>query len=297
MMNLYKLIKKGSVIGSVLLFAQIIKAQTTITNFPYTSSLRGTTIPAEWGKPGAANYATASLDGLKLTSTTLRSYGGIILNDVDFNSTNGMIVSFEYSMYDGTALDGQHGDGLSFFLFDSSKNPALGAIGRGLGYSMADGFGGVDGGYLGIGFDEFGNFKDNTDRNGISPETSKGPSHITLRGAMGANRFSGYPVLATRRTNLAYDSNYQLSMHLDSNSGYFSQSRFGLSMGQTFNIRPGYLSTTNGDSYYRKAKLTLLPRSGGGFRISLEVTHGQTTSVIFSEWAYPESVNRQQKVY
>lgn len=286
-------IKIAGIVGFLFLFGYNLSAQTTITNFPFKTDFLGTTIPTGWIKPGTINSATPSTDGLKLTTGALSEFGGVVLDGVDFNSTNGITVSFEYSMYGGNTYDGQYGDGLAFFLFDSNKTSTLGAAGRGLGYSNGDTNLdlGVDGGYIGIGFDEFGNFKDyKLGRNGIPAASLSGPEHLTIRGAMGTSRTNGYPVLSTMRTNIASDATTTLSAKLDITTGNIVYSTTGLSSADVFSIRPGTLSTTVGDTYYRRGKLTLLPRTGGGFRISLEVIHGGVTTVLLNQFEYPTSI-------
>jgi hypothetical protein len=97
-------------------------------------------------------------------------------------------ISFDFAIYDGTGADG-----FTFFLMDGSVDPDPGAFGGSLGYANRNDYNGnpVDGlagGYLGIGFDEYGNFSnDNEGRNG-----GEGffPNSVTLRGS-GAGT-SGY---------------------------------------------------------------------------------------------------------
>jgi uncharacterized repeat protein (TIGR01451 family) len=144
---------------------------------------------------------------LRLTNNCNNQKGYAIF-DTPFSTPQGVSIEFEYKTWGGT-----HADGLTVFLFDgataaSSFNP--GDFGGSLGY--ANGCGGVAGattGYLGLGFDEFGNFSNPADRckNGGPGRVAQ---RVTLRGTAGA----GYPYL-TQSTALAND--------IDDNSGATSR--------------------------------------------------------------------------
>jgi fibronectin-binding autotransporter adhesin len=83
-------------------------------------------------------------------------------NPTSFNGQNATIaVKFNYAAYGGTGADG-----ITFFLADASKTFGVGAYGGSLGYAQktaaaagipAD-IGGMSGGYIGLGIDEFGNY-------------------------------------------------------------------------------------------------------------------------------------------
>jgi type IV pilus assembly protein PilY1 len=88
---------------------------------------------------------------------------GAILSANTFNTGAGLQVTFKTVTYKGNsygvASDGA--DGISFFLMDGSKPPGLGAFGGSLAYSCSNNNGpydGLNGGYIGLGIDEFGNF-------------------------------------------------------------------------------------------------------------------------------------------
>jgi hypothetical protein len=91
---------------------------------------------------------------LRLNSNAT-SQAGFARNTTSFPSAQGLSISFEYFTYGGSG-----GDGLSFFLYDATANSAfqIGAPGGSLGYAQNATLPGVSKGYLGFGFDEFGNF-------------------------------------------------------------------------------------------------------------------------------------------
>src|SRR6202008_123214 len=103
-----------------------------------------------------------------------------------FPSNMGLIAEFEYYMYGGTALSGKTGDGFSFFLFDGSVTTAnfrIGANGGALGYAQKNSPSAVKGvskGYIGIGFDAFGNFSNPQDGRNGGPGVK--PGAVVLRG-------------------------------------------------------------------------------------------------------------------
>src|ERR1019366_8955737 len=85
------------------------------------------------------------------------------------------------------SFNGTGADGLTFFLADASKTFGVGAYGGSLGYAqktLAGGGGadinGMNGGYIGVGIDEFGNFSNPTE--GRIGGTGSVPNAIAVRG-------------------------------------------------------------------------------------------------------------------
>lgn len=125
---------------------------------------------------------------LRLTTDDGNQKGYAYINK-SFPSTLGVLIDFEYTMWrsrDDNTYKGA--DGLSIFLFDASYGPgsfALGAYGGSLGYANSTAStppsAGLTGGYLGIGFDSYGNFVRHSEgKNGGSTNVS--PNSIALRG-------------------------------------------------------------------------------------------------------------------
>lgn len=89
---------------------------------------------------------------------------------------NGLSITFDMYQYGGDGADG-----LSFFLIDGAASPTQpGGDGGALGYSRGDGKPGIVGGYVGIGFDRFGNFSKPDHGAGGPGEV---PNGITVRGS------------------------------------------------------------------------------------------------------------------
>jgi hypothetical protein len=98
--------------------------------------------------------------------------------------------SFEYKMW---GPDSSLADGLSFFLFDGSVGFSIGANGGSLGYAQKRNpdHSGVNGGFVGIGFDVFGNYANGTE--GRSGGVGFNPNTVSVRGA--GQGLNGYTYL------------------------------------------------------------------------------------------------------
>lgn len=145
----------------------------------------------------SANGTDPVGDGwLRLTSA-LNNQAGFAIYDNAFPSTAGVVIEFDYSIWGGTGADG-----FAFFLLDGSfVNPQVGAFGGSLGYAQRQTVNGtVDGlsrGYVGIGFDEFGNYSNATEgRDGgvVGPANNgRSPDSIAIRGS--GSGMNGYQYL------------------------------------------------------------------------------------------------------
>ncbi|HTU85335.1 MAG TPA: Ig-like domain-containing protein [Solirubrobacteraceae bacterium] len=126
---------------------------------------------------------------LRLTSDTGNNTGFVLYQDA-LPFTAGLDVTFSFYDYDTVPTSvGSGADGVSFFLADGSQ-PLVspGGFGGSLGYAQTvDPFpvNGILGGYLGVGFDEWGNFGNNAEGRGTGcnqPATGLYPNYVTLRG-------------------------------------------------------------------------------------------------------------------
>ncbi|MEB2785115.1 PKD domain-containing protein [Algoriphagus persicinus] len=113
----------------------------------------------DWA-PGMNNINALTSTSLQLTSTGTNENGYVFV-DIPFSSAYGLKVSFDYYSYGGTGADG-----FSFFMFDGSIDQStfsIGATGGALGYTRNYFFPTIDdpglrGAYIGVGFDELGNY-------------------------------------------------------------------------------------------------------------------------------------------
>ncbi|MBD2068882.1 DUF4347 domain-containing protein [Leptolyngbya sp. FACHB-671] len=123
---------------------------------------RGTVAPSTGGLPGTANPIDAPGQGaLRLTGARTDQATFAIYNEA-IPSNAGLSITFDLFSYGGTGADG-----ISFFLIDGQKSPTVaGGFGGSLGYAQRNtpiNVPGLEGGYVGIGFDEFGNFSSGTE--------------------------------------------------------------------------------------------------------------------------------------
>ena len=167
-----------------------LPAGVTGTNVACLTASKATTKTATNPIPGCTKTkATASGTGaLRLTKAVTTEDGGVAFTTA-VPSGDGLDINFDTFQYGGTGADG-----IMFFLAGANpanpKPPAtLGPPGGHLGYSGSTagpaGTGLADG-YLGIGFDVFGNFENKTfDGSGCalpSWATGKDPEQVTVRG-------------------------------------------------------------------------------------------------------------------
>ena len=135
---------------------------------------------------------------LRLTNgdTTSGSNGnnqtGSVVSTAPFPTSQGVQVTFTTATYGGNGysngISGNAGksgaDGIAFFLMDGTKDPSIGSYGGSLGYSCSQGKNpgdGVDGGYLGVAIDEYGNFSNKGDS--TSDGNGPNPGTIVVRGS------------------------------------------------------------------------------------------------------------------
>ena len=150
---------------------------TTSNPFPIAESFQYSSLgcPDEWVLGG--NAALTQLSGnywMELTSAG-NNQEGYVYNTIPFSPQHGLDLTFQYASYDGTGADG-----MTFFLMNgavgstytySNATPGTttgatfspGPVGGSLGYADCPSAGtdGLTGAFLGIGFDDYGNFANN----------------------------------------------------------------------------------------------------------------------------------------
>jgi hypothetical protein len=159
----------------------------SIPPFPIVDDTDGT--PGEtnpnWESVVTGDSATGNVyttdQWLRLTSAGTNQAANI-LNDIPFPSTTGFVVDFDYRQaggiaHTGDAFPARTGDGMSMYLVDGDAPVSAGGTGGGLGYAGC----GVQGGYLGVGLDTYGNFAVPSSTATGGPGTN--PSMIGVRGS------------------------------------------------------------------------------------------------------------------
>jgi FG-GAP-like repeat len=152
---------------------------------------------------GAVGTDAVGNGALRLTSAAGDQSAFVLYNE-KFDATKGVNITFDLFAYGGTPFaDGeQPGDGISFFLVDGDTTTAItpGGFGGSLGYATKstnqDGVvnaPGLTNAYLGVGFDEFGNFSNPDDIGAASGGPGRTIDSIAVRGS--GNGTTGYNYL------------------------------------------------------------------------------------------------------
>lgn len=287
-----------------------LHAQSQYGNFPFQASFLNKKVPPGIKFPGSRNSATPLDEGMQLTDALENQFGAIYLNDHYFKSELGIYIEFEYMAYDGTG-----GDGLSVFFFNADEpSPNIGAPGAGLGYAYnrtidtysSQRVEGLRGGFMGIGFDSFGNYsglrwQGESRVQGISYtyyNASNGPgvgsrgtsNAVTIRGARRSTGFSpygmgvgyaGYPVLVTQRTEV--NDGVILSEN-STTPQYIINDQ--LRNERTFTIRGGEAFERPTDPGYRKAYIEMFPNGDQGFYLSVMIEHDNVKDTVIYDYNY-----------
>jgi gliding motility-associated-like protein len=180
----------------IFLFILIIQNSYSQIGFPYCEPFDGSSIQEATVFGGNARL----IEGVLRLTENQTNQRGYIYVDISFPSVFGIKASFEYFSYGGDVP--RRADGISFFLFDADVPVfTAGGFGGSLGYAQKGNDPGLSSAYIGIGFDEFGNFG-NTAENKVGGFLGAGsdlvPDAIAIRGP--GNGTSGYAFLVGRKT-------------------------------------------------------------------------------------------------
>lgn len=187
------------------------------------TSSASNSIPACSGGP----FDSVGSGVLRLTPNTGTRSGFAIYN-TPVSTSQGLQISFNTYQYGGTGADG-----ISFFLIDGSQSPTQpGASGGSLGYSSGGITPGIVGGYVGVGFDAFGNFSNTGFGTG---GVGRIANSITVRGSQASNyQFVTTTPAAgnlegttransTRQVTITINSDNVMSVAVNYGSGYVNQ--------------------------------------------------------------------------
>jgi hypothetical protein len=195
-------------VASAALAADAFTGATTVENKWLTGTRSGSsgavltagTNPPAAPAGGINGIGATALDAdgsgtLRLTDATTDQGSYAIYNSA-ISAGSGLNITFDFFSYGGTpfaAGDTSGGDGISFFLIDgATTTPTVGGFGGSLGYANRNpnpttnnptpaSEAGLTGGYIGIGFDEYGNFinsQEHTDGLSAAPT----PNSVGVRG-------------------------------------------------------------------------------------------------------------------
>ncbi|MER5883970.1 hypothetical protein ABT160_09090 [Streptomyces sp. NPDC001941] len=181
----------------------------TVDETKWFSASDGPNDPTGWGcltaatgtpKPlgacrGGAVGDKAGDGALRLTDNGTNQNGFVVTRQA-IPSNQGLKFTIDFAAYNSSTMDKGDADGISLMLLDgSAPMPSKsGRYGGGLGYT------GIEGGYIGVGLDEWGNF--GTTGFGAGGSSTRQENSITVRGATS----QGNPLVNT------YQSNRRLSV-------------------------------------------------------------------------------------
>jgi uncharacterized repeat protein (TIGR01451 family) len=157
--------------------------------FPIKEKFDGNTVPSGWKLFG---NATIGGGWLRLVPAKNDQAGTAFLNQA-FPSALGISVEFDLAAWGGKVYEGSVGDGISFYLIDGAKDlKHVGGIGGALGYAShhPSKTQGVNDGYVGIGFDQWGAFSDKNHAGTGGPGRHK--NHAVIRGSGDENTGFAY---------------------------------------------------------------------------------------------------------
>lgn len=174
----------------ILLGCSLINAQFTITNNFRTNDSSGLKLGDNATLTAASGVDPNGEGWLRLTNAATYQKGYMYILQ-SFPTDLGVLADFEYKAW-RSSNDGYNGaDGFSVFLFNGNVTEAefkLGGFGGSLGYATYNnpaGTTGLSGGYIGVGFDEYGNFaRASENRNGGT--NVEVPNSVVLRGPTSA---------------------------------------------------------------------------------------------------------------
>ena len=234
----------------LLLFCLLSFVFPAIAQFSIIESLRGSTLGSNiqmGGEPSA--YLTSGIDDpegdgwLRLTKDVTYQKGYAYI-DIPFPSSLGVLIDFEYKTWRSVSDPGGGADGFSVFLFDANSTFRTGGYGGSLGYAPYNGTPGLAGGYIGIGFDEFGNFSSTSDGKVGGP--GQRCNSVALRG----------PTTGNPGTTNAYLTGIQLQTDPNNNTN-------SIDYNTVTATRP------SDDVFYRRVKISIEP-VGGNYKITVK---------------------------
>ncbi|MCE7055262.1 PKD domain-containing protein [Algoriphagus sp. AGSA1] len=257
--------------------------------FPYCEPFTGTAaaLRAETIIGGAASVGNGYLE---LTANDT-SESGYVYIDIPFSSEYGIKASFEYVSYGGS---NPGADGFSFFMFDGNLGPdpgpnqfAIGGFGGSLGYaprewpanvlSRSDG---LKGAYIGIAFDEWGNFVREFEKDSAAHAQSE---FIDSPHGLGNNLLTGngtYPhTVSIRGPHNASGPNVPYGLIDYRQVNFPTYTPFPFRIDVPSNVIPDLFNC--GDANYRKVFIELVP-IGGFYQVSVTMKVGNQIVDIFN---------------
>lgn len=167
---------KAAIPLTLLLCASLARGQVVFESFKNSTATDWVASGTNYTPTLTSGGADTAGDGwLRLTSTGNNQATAAYYNDAFVSKGASVYASFEFQSWGGSGADG-----IVFFLYDGSKTFSVGADGGSIGYAQKTGVNGLNGGYLGVAVDEFGNFSNGTE--GRSGGMGFQPDAFAVRG-------------------------------------------------------------------------------------------------------------------
>lgn len=166
---------------------------------------------------------------LRLTPNAGNRSGFAIYN-TPVSAADGLNITFDMYQYGGSGADG-----ISFFLVDGAESPTQpGAAGGALGYASASNgeTPGIVGGYVGVGFDRYGNFSNSdvgadgpgAQSNSIGIRGSEDTNYQFVTNTVADGSLSGTTRVNSKRSvKININTNNNMSVAVDYGSGYVTE--------------------------------------------------------------------------
>ncbi len=257
---------------------------------------------------------------LRLTNNSNDQAGYGFFNTA-FNISSGVTISFDYATWGGSDADGY-----SVFLFDGSVIPAtfrIGASGGSLGYAqktVAPIALGLNGGYIGVGIDEYGNFSSPTEgrvggpglrANSVSVRGPESTSYAYI-GGTGANVGQlSFPLPQNTRpaqTGVQYRKviiqltpvpapNYlRIDVYLQFGAGQaYTQVLSGLNVGRVppASVKIGYGASTGASTNYHEIRNLIVDPLSTAINLSMTKTASLASITLNSALTYTLKVRNE----
>ena len=255
----------------LLLTVVFFSANKAYAQFAISEDFRGSGNPniiigGPGGSAGTA-YLTSGIDDpvnqgwLRLTTSDANQRGYAYINN-SFPSTEGVLVDFEYKMWRDVNDNYRGADGIGVYLFDASVPFQIGGLGGSLGYAP-NGGNGLAGGYVGVGFDAYGNFSNPTEGRNLGP--GEVPNAVVLRG----------PTTNNASTTNVYLSGVALGDRDGNNNDI--RSRNEIDYNTQTSTRP------TDAQFYRRVQIEILPLNADGVYYQIIVRWKKSPTANFTE--------------
>ncbi len=111
------------------------------------------------GDPETSSTIDPSGSGwMRLTNNTVNTHNAVYFDTPIPSAGNSVNIQFGVNLFGGNNYANTGADGLTFFLYDASKNFQVGADGGSIGYAQKTGVNGLNGGFVAVALDAYGNF-------------------------------------------------------------------------------------------------------------------------------------------